>query len=40
MGLPSVIRIMRTEGAGALFLGFPAKVIIPFTLAWRVSASA
>jgi hypothetical protein len=26
MAIPSVIRIMRTEGLGALFLGFPAKV--------------
>jgi hypothetical protein len=26
VAIPSVIRILRTEGAGALFLGFPAKV--------------
>jgi hypothetical protein len=29
MGIPSVIRILRTEGPGALFLGFPAKVLQP-----------
>ena len=26
LAIPSIIRILRTEGAGALFLGFPAKV--------------
>lgn len=27
LAIPSIIRILRTEGAGALFLGFPAKVL-------------
>jgi hypothetical protein len=31
MALPSVIRILRTEGVGALFLGFPAKVARRFS---------
>jgi hypothetical protein len=26
VAIPSIIRIFRTEGVGALFLGFPAKV--------------
>ncbi len=40
MGLPSVIRIMRTEGIGALFLGFPAKVLqSPFFLSCVIDST-